>query len=370
MTRSRTIRELLAVAVTAVAVGASSPASAVRPAAPLALSRQLVAGSLSFPAAFTFAPDGRIFYGERLTGEIRIFDPATSSDTLFFTIPNLANDGEQGLLGLALHPDYDNGRPFVFAYATRTVSGSTRNWIVRIRDTGGTGSDVRTLWTEDITAGSIHNGGHIAFGPDRRLYAVVGEAGNPSNSQNLNVDAGKVLRMSATGAVPSDNPFAGSVVWTYGLRNSFGFAFDPQTAHLWESENGPECNDEINLILIGRNYGWGPNETCSTPPSPPNNTNQDGPSPKLPKRFYTPTIAPTGVVFCDGCGLTGAEGAFFYGTYNNDQIRKVILTSNRTSISSVAIAYSNASAVLSIERGPDGAIYFSTSSAIYKLIQA
>src|SRR5438874_8892961 len=82
-----------------------------------------VVTGLNYPAAFTFAPDGRIFYGERLTGKIRIYDPSNGSNTLFFTITNVSHIGEQGLLGLAIHPRYP-ARPLVYAYATRSVNGS------------------------------------------------------------------------------------------------------------------------------------------------------------------------------------------------------------------------------------------------------
>jgi glucose/arabinose dehydrogenase len=93
-----------------------------------AISAQAVKSGLNFPAAFTFASDGRIFFGERLTGQIRILDPATGNHTLFFTVPNLLTDGERGLLGLAIHPNYPN-KPFVYVYATQYVQASQRNQI-------------------------------------------------------------------------------------------------------------------------------------------------------------------------------------------------------------------------------------------------
>ena len=98
------------------------------------------------------------------------------------------------------------------------------------------------------------------FGPDGKLYVVVGDNDNPALAQNLAVLAGKMLRLNPDGTVPSDNPRAGSPIIGYGIRNSFGFTFDPQSGRLWETENGPECNDEINLVarLTLRNFGWGP----------------------------------------------------------------------------------------------------------------
>ena len=332
-----------------------------------AISAQTVKSGLNFPAAFTFASDGRIFFGERLTGQIRILDPATGNHTLFFTVPNLLTDGEQGLLGVALHPNYPN-KPFVYVYATQDVQGSPQNQILKIRDSGGVGSNAKVVFSSETVAGNYHDGGRILFGPDKKLYAVVGEAHGPANAQNLGSTAGKILRMNASGKVPKGNPFNGSRIWSYGHRNSFGFAFDPVTGRLWETENGPECNDEINLIVAGSNYGWGPTETCSTPPPAPANTNRDGPNPVQPLAFFTPPTAPVGTAFCAGCGLPAGEGTLFFGTFNTRQIVQVVLTANRTGIASITPVYTHGSGVLSVERGPTGALYFSDSGAIYKLI--
>jgi aldose sugar dehydrogenase len=346
-----------------------NPASPARGhASPVAIGATPVVTGLDFPAGFTFAPDGRIFYGERYTGEIRIYNPSNGSNTLFFTIPNISTQGEQGLLGIALHPNYPN-TPVVYAYATRTRP-SLQNQIIAMRDTGGTGSRPRIIWAGDTVAGNYHDGGRIEFGPDRQLYAVVGEGHDSANAQDLTNDAGKILRMTPAGAIPPDNPIPGSRIWIYGLRNSFGFNFDPLTNNLWETENGPECNDELNLILKGANDGWGPHETCSTPPPPPQNTNQDGPNPVLPKWFFGSTIAPVGMAFCVGCGIGSAEGAFFFGAYNDSKIRQVTLSADRLSITAVTAVYTHPNLLVSMERGPDDVIYFSDTSGIWKLVQA
>jgi glucose/arabinose dehydrogenase len=240
------------------------------------------------------------------------------------------------------------------------------NQIVRLRDNGGVGVQPKVIF--QTNAGSEHHGGRMLFGSDGQLWVVTGEEGVPANAQDLTNNLGKMLRMTPNGQVPPGNPF-GTLVWAYGLRNSFGWAFDPQTGFLWEQDNGPECNDEINLIRKGKNYGWGPSETCSTPPPPPQNTNQDGPSPVLPVEYFASPTAPTGVAFCQGCGLAGAEGHLFYGNWNTFDIHEVVLTSDRRRIASDTSVYNNGSGVLSIERGPDGALYFSDTTAIYQLIQ-
>jgi glucose/arabinose dehydrogenase len=106
-----------------------------------------------------------------------------------------------------------------------------------------------------LRRGTIHDGGRIAFGSDGKLYAGVGEAGLSSLAQNRRSLSGKILRMNPDGSVPRDNPFAGSIVWSYGHRNAQGLAWD-SSGRLWATEFGENQFDELNLIRGGRHYGW------------------------------------------------------------------------------------------------------------------
>jgi glucose/arabinose dehydrogenase len=351
------------------AIVRTSEAARTRPAdarrSRATIHRRAVKTGLNQAVTFTFTPAGKIFFGEKGTGAIRILDPATKHQHLFFTVSNVVSDGERGLLGLALHPDYPS-KPVVFAYATRLVSGQTRNQILRIRNDAGHGRDPRVIFSSKTTAGSYHDGGRILFGPDGFLYAMQGEAHDSSNAQDKSNTAGKILRMTQLGKAAPGNPFS-SRIWTYGHRNSFGMAFDPVTGKLWETENGPSCNDELNRIVKGGNFGWGPNETCSG--TAPQDTNNSGPNPILPKRWYTPTIAPTGIVFCHNCKLGQASGGkLFFGAYNNGQIRRVTLTSNRLGVKSQTVVFTNPDGIYSMETGPSRCLYFSDSSGIFRLV--
>ena len=126
-----------------------------------------------------------------------------------------------------------------------------------------------------------------------------------------------------TARSPPATPSGRSRVWARGFRNPWGMDFDPQGGRLWLTDNGPECNDELNRVVRARNYGWGPSWTCGG--RSPRNTNRDGPRPVQPERWYSPPIAPTGLAFCDGCGLGArSDGALFFGAYNSRQIRRVI----------------------------------------------
>ena len=345
------------------------------PANAATFSAQLVRGGLEFPAGFTVAPDGRFFYGERNNGQVRIFNPATSSDTLFFQVPNFlpASGNERGLLGIALHPQYPSRR-LVYIYTTRMINGAARAQILRVTDSGGTGTNMQVQF--NTVAANHHNGGRILFGPDGMLYLVNGDKQQAPLAQDTSNVAGKMLRMTPFGGVPSSNPF-GNLVWAYGIRNSFGFDFDPQTGGLWESDNGPECNDELNKIPKGGNMGWGPSQFCGDPPRAWM-TNQDGPNIVFPKRIYNgpPEIpALTGLAFCSACGLGAAsDGTLFLGDFNQGMVRRVVLNSTRSGVSSQAVVYDHERPVLSMETGPNGAIYFSDIDfgsglgGIYKLV--
>ena len=169
------------------------------------------------------------------------------------------------------------------------------------------------------------------------------------------------------GSIPADNP-GGHKWWAYGIRNSFGFAFDPQTGSLWETENGPECNDELNLIVRGGNYAWGPNETCAG--SAPGNTNQDGKNRRLPEDWWTTTIGITGAAFCDGCSLgAAAEGDLFLGACcDGGVIQQLELNAGRDGVMSrTDVGTAPGGAIYSMEVGPNGSIYFSDYEAIYRV---
>jgi aldose sugar dehydrogenase len=367
MRRSRRLPIVLVVVSLALLVAALPP----QPAHAGSIKAVAVKTGLNFPAAFTFGPGGLIFYGEKNTGQIRVLNRTSKATRLFFQVPNIDGAGERGLLGIALHPKWPRA-PFLYAYVTRTLSTGTFNQIIRLRSQHGHGTRMKVLFQVRLNTHTNHNGGRILFGPDRMLYAVVGENAVPANSQNRATPLGKVLRMNTSGAAAPGNPFHNRV-FSYGLRNSFGFDFEPLTRRLWESENGPRCNDEVNHIVRGGNYAWGPHQrTDCLPPLPGAlETNLDGPQPRImPQLSYTPTIAPTGLVFCHRCGLGSAnEGRMFFGDLKRHRIHRVTLTPNRLSVKSQTAVFIHRMGILSMEAGPRGAIYFSDATGIFKLIR-
>jgi glucose/arabinose dehydrogenase len=324
-----------------------------------------VAGGLNNPVGFTFTPTGRLVYLERNTGWLRFRNLQTGADHRVYRVTAVNSDGERGALGVALHPDWPSS-PFVYVYATRNTSQGLRNQILRIRVKNDQGVGVLRILSVAAGPASNHNGGRIRFGPDRKLYVVIGDNASPANAQDLSANfRGKILRLDPDGSIPSTNPF-GTRIWAYGIRNSIGFAFDPRTGRLWESENGPSCNDEMNRIVRGGNHGWGPSQNCP-------NTNNSGPTPRvLPRYTFSNTVGLTGIAFCNACGLgTGYDGDVLVGAVNDGRIRRFDLNSARGGFDAgPLLVLDRPGPVISLEVGPNRRIYFSDFGAVYRLARA
>jgi glucose/arabinose dehydrogenase len=322
---------------------------------------------LNGPSAFTFAPGGTIWYLERGSGRIVRLDPSSGDESRYFRIPGVDGSGERGALGIALHPNWPTTRR-VYVYVTRSSGGSLRNQLVRIRR-GASGVSMNVLFS--TPSNSNHNGGRILFGPNDKLFVITGEGGVPANAQDRSDHLrGKVLRLDLDGTGAGGNPF-GSRIWAYGIRNSFGMAFDPQTDRLWDLQNGPECNDEINRIVRAGNYAWGPSESCGTPPAP-RDTNRDGPRPRrLPEHTFAEAFGITGGAFCESCGLRPSdEGKLFFSSVTAGEIRIATLDADRRTITDVSGSVLNSpnTSVHSMEVAPDGSIYFSDHEGIYRIV--
>jgi len=333
---------------------------------------------LDWPIALAFSPDGRIFFAERMTGSIRIIRNGSLLATPFYTLPSTSTAGERGLLGLALDPGFPS-TPYVYAYQTYSDAGNgtVYNRVVRILASGDSGlSSSVILRMPPLSGATNHNGGVIAFGPDGKLYVVVGENANPSLSQDPTSPLGKVLRMNPDGSAPTDNPFYGNASWnplvyTFGHRNMFGLAFHPVTGRVYVTENGPNCNDEINVLTPGRNYGWGPSATCTTPPAAPNNTHQDGPNPGAPIWWWASTICPTNAAIYGGPYFPAWQGDLFMGDCNFSRLHRLhMLAPGYDTVASDTILWTAPSAILDVETGPDGAIWVTTPTTIYRYVDS
>lgn len=207
---------------------------------------EVIATGLQAPWSIAFH-EGTPLVSERDSARVLELDAQGEARELA-VIDGAAPNGEGGLLGLAVHDGY------LYTYFT----AADDNRIERFPLEGAAGA--LTLGAPQqilsgIPAARNHNGGRIAFGPDGMLYATAGDAGNPGNAQDRESLAGKILRMTPDGAVPADNPFPDSLVYSWGHRNPQGLAWDADGT-MWAAEFGQDTWDELNRIELGANYGW------------------------------------------------------------------------------------------------------------------
>lgn len=210
------------------------------------------ASDTDIPWGLAVLPDGSVFYSRRDALDIVRMNPATGVKTPLGKMPNAkGTNGEGGVLGIAISPNFPATDTWLYVYYTTAVD----NRIVRVQYKNGV-LDLSTLKVllSGIGRNAYHNGGRLRYGPDGKLYVATGDAQNADSAQNVKALTGKILRMNPDGSVPADNPF-GNYVWSYGHRNPQGLAFDAQ-GRLWQQEFGNSLMDETNLIQKGGNYGW------------------------------------------------------------------------------------------------------------------
>lgn len=210
-----------------------------------------LATGIDVPWGLAVVSGGAVLVSSRDTAQVLRVPLDGGEPTVVGTVPGVAHGGEGGLLGLATPTP---GATTVYAYLTTDRD----NRVVRMaydptRPPGDQLGEPRVV-VAGIPAGTYHNGGRLAFGPDGMLYVSTGEAGEPSHSQDRGSLGGKILRMTPDGQPAPGNPF-GTLVFSYGHRNVQGLAFDP-AGRLWASEFGNHTADELNLIRAGHNYGW------------------------------------------------------------------------------------------------------------------
>lgn len=325
---------------------------------------ETVATGLEVVWGMAFTPDGRMLFTER-PGRIRVLQPDGRLEAApWKTVSGVHHEGEGGLMGIALHPDFPE-QPWVYVMYTADAPGGAVNRISRIREVDGRGA-AEEIVLDGLPAGSNHNGGRIRFGPDGLLYIGAGEIWQRNRAQDLNDPAGSVLRVTPDGGIPADNPFPGSPIFSYGHRNVQGITWDPRTGDLLTAEHGPSGewagvggHDEINVTLKGRNYGW------PLAVGAPGEPGLEDPI------LMWPSGAPPGdLLFHPGDGPPELGGYLFFSTLRSECLYRIGFGDpdrprRPTSLDRWFVTLEGRSVygrLRALAVGPDGALYIGTSN--------
>jgi glucose/arabinose dehydrogenase len=300
---------------------------------------RVIATGLQAPWGLAFLPDGRALVSERDSGRLVSIDPSGTVRE----VQRLHADGtgEGGLLGITLSPGYATDG-LVYAY----YSTAQDNRVVRFR----LGEQPQPILT-GIPVSSIHNGGRIAFGPDRMLYIGTGDASNRDDAQNLRSLSGKILRIMSDGRMPADNPFPNNLVYSYGHRNVQGLAWDAR-GQLYATEFGQNSFDEVNRIVPGGNYGWPEVE----------GDGGDNRSIRPVTTFRVGEASPSGAAILRDGAIPQWEGNLFVAGLRGERLWRLVLGSDGSVTQRETLLQGEYGRLRHVAQAPDGSLWVLTSN--------
>jgi glucose/arabinose dehydrogenase len=310
---------------------------------------------LNHPWEILWGPDNHIWMTER-EGTVSRVHAGTGEKETVYRIQDVSSNGEGGLLGMVLHPNFSK-TPYVYTVYDYESASGYKGKVVRFTYKGRTLAAPVTL-LDGIPAAGIHNGSRLQIYKDH-LYITTGDASDKPGAQHTTTLNGKVLRIHLDGRIPSDNPYANNPVWSWGHRN-------PQDlvvvgTKLMAAEHGPDSDDEINVIEGGRNYGWpkvkgycdeaNEKEFCIA-----NKV-------KEPLKTWTPTAAISGLDYYNSDAIPEWKNALLVATLKNSRIYQLKLNATQTEVTGSDEFFKNKyGRIRDICVAPNGTVYFCTGN--------
>jgi glucose/arabinose dehydrogenase len=309
---------------------------------------------LVYPWSLNFAPDGALYVTER-PGKIVRIDLEAGKVTPTTGVPKVRAQGEAGLLGMALDPNFaENGTVYV-CYSTQDAKGGPSNRVSRFRLEADRLTGEKVL-VDNLPGATYHNGCRVIVAPDgQHLFFSMGEAGRAAKAQSPDYLGGKIFRIDLDGSIPADNPFKGSPIWTIGNRNPQGLRFRPGTGEFWSTEHGPDTQDELNLIVAGGNYGW---PKCRGTDACPGLKDYH---PAVAEFDHEDTIATSDLIFYSGKLFPQWKGNILFVSLKTGRLYRIVLDGQKVAQKQILID-GQYGRLRDIAEGPDGALYISTDN--------
>ncbi|MBF8268539.1 MAG: glucose dehydrogenase [Gammaproteobacteria bacterium] len=338
-----------------------------------------VVSNLANPWGMAFLPNGEVLVTER-PGRLRLIQNGQLVDEAITGLPLIKEYGQGGLLGIALHPDFNNNHLLYLSYAG-VENGNRGTEVLRGRLDGLALTDTKVIFKAlPKRGGPVHFGSRLVFAPDGTLFISLGDRGaSPAEgteqpAQRLDDHLGSLIRINDDGSVPRDNPFvendqAMPEIFTLGNRNMQGMALNPATREIWTHEHGPQGGDEINIMRAGKNYGWpvityGVNYGIGTKIG--EGTHKEGMEQPLYK--WVPSIAPSGMMFYTGDKFPQWQGDLFVGSLKFALLVRLELDGNQV-VAEERLLTGVYGRIRDVVQGPDGYIYLLTDAADGKLLK-
>jgi glucose/arabinose dehydrogenase len=333
---------------------------------------RLIAEGLQFPWGMAFMPDGNMLVTERI-GQLRIITPDGRMSEPVKGVPAVFVQQQGGLLDVALDPEFSKNRLIYLSYA-EPEGHKASTAVARAELIDGRLEKLHVIFRQfPKTEGGVHFGSRLAFAPDGNLFITLGDRGDyMDEAQHLSNHIGKIIRIRPDGSVPADNPFvndpkAKPEIWSYGHRSVQGAAIHPKTGELWIHEHGPKGGDEINIPQPGKNYGWPKASYGVHYNMVPIKDEHAGQGFEEPIHYWTPSIAPSGMVFYTGNQFPGWRGSLFVGALAGRHVSR--LPTDGKKILGEEQLLTNTVRFRDVEQGPDGALYLLTDEENGKLLK-
>ena len=345
-----------------------------------------------YPWALAFLPNGDMLVTEQGRNALRLVRNGVLDPTPITGLPQGITSTRRDTAGvdIAVHPRFAENR-YIYVTYWKPTPGSNADGpggnirtavLVRARyDGSATLTDVREIFTS-VSWTDGPSAARLVFGRDGRIYLAIGapgfanERGATSWAQAPSEHGGKILRLNDDGTVPQDNPFVGRAgykpeIFALGIRNALGLAIHPETGELWETENGPQGGDEVNIIRAGKNYGWpiitygraytnDPEGKNSGLPPPTVQPPTSAPGMEEPVTYYKPSIAISGMIFYTGDKFPTWRGNLIVGGLVGMQLSRIVFTREGLEARREAMLLELRQRIRDVRQGPDGLIYMTT----------
>ena len=336
----------------------------------------VIASGLKDPWSIAFIDSTHALITEK-SGRLRLWADGNLLPEPVKNIPVVNDDGQGGLMDVAIDPDYKKSGWVYLSYSHvqgDQEKGPSMTRIVRGKIKGGAWSEQQVLFEAkpgDYRGGGVHFGCRIVFDKAGVMYFSIGERGNGVNAQDVTKPNGKVHRINRDGSIPADNPFvsrkdAYPSIYSFGNRNPQGLAIHPETDQVWATEHGPQGGDELNWIRPGINYGWPVityGKEYSGKPVGQGITEKEGM--EQPVHQWTPSPALCGLDFVRGDLFPKWKNNLLVGALKFQEVKRVVLKG--TAYESEEVIVKNLGRVRDVVTGPDGAIYVVLEQSIIRL---